>query len=91
MLWKLTTMTDVHTSFGKVAHLVDSINLIRHFYKILTACGNLCIWCIVVQMIIEIIVMYPVQHRMNREYLDSSYMDSPRFRKASQGQTGPLM
>ncbi|RVW12939.1 hypothetical protein CK203_096856 [Vitis vinifera] len=30
-------------------------------------------------------------HRMNREYLDSSYMDSPRFRKASRGQTGPLM
>ena len=42
-------------------------------------------------MIIEIIVMYPVQHRMNREYLDSSYMDSPRFRKAFQGTRFPIV
>ena len=36
-------------------------------------------------MFIEIIVMNPVQHRMIKEYLDSSYMDSSRFRKAFQG------
>ncbi|XP_073288794.1 plasma membrane ATPase 1-like [Primulina huaijiensis] len=63
--------TGVHTFFGKAAHLVDSTNQVGHFQKVLTAIGNFCICSIAVGMIIEIIVMYPIQHRPYRPGIDN--------------------
>ncbi|XP_041006369.1 plasma membrane ATPase 1-like [Juglans microcarpa x Juglans regia] len=63
--------TGVHTFFGKAAHLVDSTNQVGHFQKVLTAIGNFCICTIVVGMIIEIIVMFPIQHRPYRPGIDN--------------------
>ncbi|CAK9136601.1 unnamed protein product [Ilex paraguariensis] len=57
--------TGVHTFFGKAAHLVDSTN------QVLTAIGNFCICSIAVGMMIEIVVMYPIQHRRYREGIDN--------------------
>ncbi|WOL13906.1 plasma membrane ATPase 4 [Canna indica] len=63
--------TGVHTFFGKAAHLVDSTNNVGHFQKVLTAIGNFCICSIAVGMVIEIIVMYPIQHRRYRDGIDN--------------------
>ncbi|XP_010942146.1 plasma membrane ATPase 4 [Elaeis guineensis] len=63
--------TGVHTFFGKAAHLVDSTNNVGHFQKVLTAIGNFCICSIAVGMLIEIIVMYPIQHRRYRDGIDN--------------------
>ncbi|GAB2291451.1 Plasma membrane ATPase 4 [Dionaea muscipula] len=63
--------TGVHTFFGKAAHLVDSTNQVGHFQKVLTAIGNFCICSIAVGMVIEIIVMYPIQHRQYRNGIDN--------------------
>ncbi|XP_010525721.1 PREDICTED: ATPase 2, plasma membrane-type-like [Tarenaya hassleriana] len=63
--------TGVHTFFGKAAHLVDSTNNVGHFQKVLTAIGNFCICSIAVGMVIEIIVMYPIQHREYRDGIDN--------------------
>ncbi|XP_008789658.1 plasma membrane ATPase 4 isoform X1 [Phoenix dactylifera] len=63
--------TGVHTFFGKAAHLVDSTNQVGHFQKVLTAIGNFCICSIAVGMIVEIIVMYPIQHRIYRSGIDN--------------------
>ncbi|XP_062106705.1 plasma membrane ATPase 1-like isoform X2 [Humulus lupulus] len=63
--------TGVHTFFGKAAHLVDSTNQQGHFQKVLTAIGNFCICSIAVGMIIELIVMYPIQHREYRPGIDN--------------------
>ncbi|XP_010545412.1 PREDICTED: ATPase 2, plasma membrane-type-like [Tarenaya hassleriana] len=63
--------TGVHTFFGKAAHLVDSTNQVGHFQKVLTAIGNFCICSIAVGMVIEIIVMYPIQHRKYRDGIDN--------------------
>ncbi|XP_052196491.1 plasma membrane ATPase 3-like [Diospyros lotus] len=63
--------TGVHTFFGKAAHLVDSTNQVGHFQKVLTAIGNFCICSIAVGMVIEIIVMYPIQHRPYRPGIDN--------------------
>lgn len=63
--------TGVHTFFGKAAHLVDSTNQVGHFQKVLTAIGNFCICSIALGMVIEIIVMYPIQHRAYREGIDN--------------------
>ncbi|KAH9676319.1 ATPase 11 plasma membrane-type-related [Citrus sinensis] len=63
--------TGVHTFFGKAAHLVDSTNQQGHFQKVLTAIGNFCICSIAVGMIVEIIVMYPIQHRKYRPGIDN--------------------
>ncbi|KAL0311196.1 UNVERIFIED_CONTAM: Plasma membrane ATPase 3 [Sesamum angustifolium] len=52
--------TGVHT-FGKAAHLVDSTNQVGHFQKASSLMG----------MIIEIIVMYPIQHREYRPGIDN--------------------
>ncbi|KAL6520348.1 ATPase 11, plasma membrane-type [Orobanche minor] len=67
----LVIATGVHTFFGKAAHLVDSTNQVGHFQKVLTAIGNFCICSIAVGMIIEIIVMYPIQHRPYRPGIDN--------------------
>ncbi|RWR91086.1 ATPase 9, plasma membrane-type-like protein [Cinnamomum micranthum f. kanehirae] len=63
--------TGVHTFFGKAAHLVDSTNQVGHFQKVLTAIGNFCICSIGLGMIVEIIVMYPIQHRRYRDGIDN--------------------
>ncbi|XP_021744342.1 plasma membrane ATPase 4-like [Chenopodium quinoa] len=63
--------TGVHTFFGKAAHLVDSTNQVGHFQSVLTAIGNFCICSIAVGMLIEIIVMYPIQHRKYRDGIDN--------------------
>ncbi|KAK4415010.1 ATPase 8, plasma membrane-type [Sesamum alatum] len=63
--------TGIHTFFGKAAHLVDSTNNVGHFQKVLTAIGNFCICSIAVGMVIEIIVMYPIQHRRYRDGIDN--------------------
>ncbi|XP_028802359.1 plasma membrane ATPase 4 isoform X1 [Neltuma alba] len=63
--------TGVHTFFGKAAHLVDSTNQVGHFQKVLTAIGNFCICSIAVGILIEIIVMYPIQHRKYRDGIDN--------------------
>eukprot|EP01018_Ginkgo_biloba_P039650 Gb_35446 [translate_table: standard] len=63
--------TGVHTFFGKAAHLVDSTNNVGHFQKVLTAIGNFCICSIAIGMVIEIIVMYPIQHRKYRDGINN--------------------
>ncbi|KAM6554017.1 hypothetical protein CsatB_014779 [Cannabis sativa] len=63
--------TGVHTFFGKAAHLVDSTNQVGHFQKVLTAIGNFCICSIAVGMVIEVVVMYPIQHRKYRDGIDN--------------------
>ncbi|KAG6411530.1 hypothetical protein SASPL_129613 [Salvia splendens] len=63
--------TGVHTFFGKAAHLVDNTNNVGHFQKVLTAIGNFCICSIGVGMIIEIIVMFPIQQRKYRDGIDN--------------------
>ncbi|KAL6141099.1 hypothetical protein ACLB2K_059390 [Fragaria x ananassa] len=63
--------TGVHTFFGKAAHLVDSTNQVGHFQKVLTAIGNFCICSIAIGMIIEIVVMYPIQRRRYRDGIDN--------------------
>lgn len=40
-------------------------------FQVLTAIGNFCICSIAVGMIIEIIVMYPIQHRKYRPGIDN--------------------
>ncbi|KAL3747878.1 hypothetical protein ACJRO7_016660 [Eucalyptus globulus] len=63
--------TGVHTFFGKAAHLVDSTNQVGHFQKVLTAIGNFCICSIALGMLVEIVVMYPIQHRSYRDGIDN--------------------
>ncbi|XP_068653639.1 plasma membrane ATPase-like [Aristolochia californica] len=63
--------TGVHTFFGKAAHLVDSTNQVGHFQKVLTAIGNFCICSIAIGIVVEIIVMYPIQHRAYRDGIDN--------------------
>ncbi|XP_024972561.1 ATPase 9, plasma membrane-type isoform X2 [Cynara cardunculus var. scolymus] len=63
--------TGVHTFFGKAAHLVDSTNQVGHFQKVLTAIGNFCICSIAIGLIIEIVVMYPIQKRSYRNGIDN--------------------
>ncbi|KAL4335966.1 hypothetical protein GQ457_07G038250 [Hibiscus cannabinus] len=63
--------TGVHTFFGKAAHLVDNTNNVGHFQQVLTAIGNFCICSIAVGMLIEILVMYPIQQRRYRDGIDN--------------------
>ncbi|KAJ0827461.1 putative P-type H(+)-exporting transporter [Helianthus annuus] len=63
--------TGVHTFFGKAAHLVDSTNQGGRFQKVLTAIGNVCIYSIAVGMVIEIIIMFPIQDRQYRPGIDN--------------------
>lgn len=63
--------TGVHTFFGKAAHLVDTTNQVGHFQKVLTSIGNFCICSIAIGMVVEIIVMYPIQDRTYRQGIDN--------------------
>ncbi|KAI3941051.1 hypothetical protein MKW92_045327 [Papaver armeniacum] len=58
--------TGRYSFLGKAAYLVDSTDVVGHFQQVLTAIGNFCICSIAVGMIIEIIVMFPIQHRPYR-------------------------
>ncbi|XVE88534.1 hypothetical protein DITRI_Ditri19aG0076900 [Diplodiscus trichospermus] len=63
--------TGVNSFFGKAAHLVDSTEVIGHFQQVLTSIGNFCICSIAVGMILEIIVMFPIQHRSYRDGINN--------------------
>ncbi|KAL8139360.1 hypothetical protein V2J09_005381 [Rumex salicifolius] len=63
--------TGVHTFFGKAAHLVDSTVQVGHFQKVLTSIGNFCIVSIAIGIVIELIVMYPIQKRKYRDGIDN--------------------
>ncbi|KAJ7950801.1 Plasma membrane ATPase [Quillaja saponaria] len=62
--------TGVHTFFGKAAHLVESTTHVGHFQQVLTAIGNFGICSIACRMVIEIIVIYGIQHRAYRVGID---------------------
>nr|XP_015867387.2 ATPase 10, plasma membrane-type [Ziziphus jujuba var. spinosa] len=63
--------TGVQSFFGKAAHLVDSTEVTGHFQKVLTSIGNFCICSIAVGMILEIIVMFPIQQRSYRDGINN--------------------
>ncbi|XVF74209.1 hypothetical protein PTKIN_Ptkin13bG0092100 [Pterospermum kingtungense] len=63
--------TGVHSFFGKAAHLVNSTEVVGHFQQVLTSIGNFCICSIAVGMILEIIVMFPIQHRSYRDGINN--------------------
>ncbi|CAL9752922.1 unnamed protein product [Musa acuminata subsp. burmannicoides] len=63
--------TGIHSFFGKAALLVDSTEVVGHFQKVLTSIGNFCICSIAVGMILEIIVMFPIQHRSYRDGINN--------------------
>ncbi|WOK93284.1 ATPase 10, plasma membrane-type-like [Canna indica] len=63
--------TGIHSFFGKAALLVDSTEVVGHFQKVLTSIGNFCICSIAVGMILEIIVMFPIQHRSYRNGINN--------------------
>ncbi|XP_047329761.1 ATPase 10, plasma membrane-type-like [Impatiens glandulifera] len=63
--------TGVHSFFGKAAHLVDSTEVVGHFQQVLTAIGNFCICSIAVGIILEIIVMFPIQRRSYRSGINN--------------------
>ncbi|KAK9946774.1 hypothetical protein M0R45_012220 [Rubus argutus] len=48
-----------------------SPTMLGHFQKVLTAIGNFCICSIAVGIIIEIVVMYPIQRRKYRDGIDN--------------------
>ncbi|KAG2319796.1 hypothetical protein Bca52824_013009 [Brassica carinata] len=58
--------TGSSTFFGKTACLVDSTDVTGHLQQVLTSIGNFCICSIAVGMLLEIIVMFPIQHRPYR-------------------------
>ncbi|KAJ1267892.1 hypothetical protein BS78_07G093800 [Paspalum vaginatum] len=63
--------TGVHTFFGKAAHLVDSTNQVGHFQTVLKSIGNFCIGAITMGVVVEVIVMYAIQHRRYRDGIDN--------------------
>ncbi|CAI7806870.1 unnamed protein product [Closterium sp. NIES-54] len=63
--------TGVHTFFGKAANLVENTNNEGHFQKVLRAIGNFCIGAIAIGIVIEIIVMWPIQKRSYRDGIDN--------------------
>ncbi|EPS63902.1 hypothetical protein M569_10880, partial [Genlisea aurea] len=63
--------TGINTFFGKAAHLVDSTQNVGHFQRVLTAIGNFCICSIAIGIVIEVIVMYPIQRRSYRSGIDN--------------------
>ncbi|XP_042060145.1 plasma membrane ATPase 4-like [Salvia splendens] len=67
----IVIFTGIETFFGKAAHLVDSTQNIGHFQKVLTAIGNFCICSIAIGLVIEIVVMYAIQHRKYRSGIEN--------------------
>ncbi|KAF9587112.1 hypothetical protein IFM89_039672 [Coptis chinensis] len=67
--------TGVYSFLGKAAYLVDSTDAVGHFQsmfsQVLTSIGNFCICSIAVGMILEIIVMFPIQHLTYRRGINN--------------------
>ncbi|XP_020257001.1 ATPase 10, plasma membrane-type isoform X1 [Asparagus officinalis] len=63
--------TGVNSFLGKAVHLVDSTQVVGHFQKVLTSIGNFCICSLAVGMVIEILVMYPIQQRSYRKGINN--------------------
>ncbi|XP_066164474.1 ATPase 10, plasma membrane-type isoform X1 [Oryza sativa Japonica Group] len=63
--------TGIHSFFGKAAHLVDSTEVVGHFQKVLTSIGNFCICSIAIGAIVEVIIMFPIQHRSYRDGINN--------------------
>ncbi|GAA0172203.1 primary active transporter [Lithospermum erythrorhizon] len=72
------------------AHLVNSTNQVGHFPKtILTSIENFCICSIVFKVIIEIIIMYPIQDRQHRLGIDNhNWEQSPKELSSIQEMAG---
>ncbi|RVW99608.1 ATPase 2, plasma membrane-type [Vitis vinifera] len=67
----LLTRGLVHTFFGKAAHLVDNTNHQGHFQKVLTAIVNFCIYSIAFGIVVEMVMMYPIQRRKYRDGINN--------------------
>ncbi|BBN01709.1 H+-transporting ATPase [Marchantia polymorpha subsp. ruderalis] len=67
----LVTATGIHSFFGRAAHLVSSTHQEGHFQKVLTSIGNFCMVSIAIGMLIEIVVMWPIQRRSYRDGIDN--------------------
>ncbi|KAG6502333.1 hypothetical protein ZIOFF_042225 [Zingiber officinale] len=63
--------TGLHTFFDTTADLVDNTNQVEHFQKVLIDIVNFCICSIAVGMVVEIIFMYPIQHRRYRDGINN--------------------
>ncbi|XP_040377612.1 ATPase 10, plasma membrane-type-like [Oryza brachyantha] len=63
--------TGINSFFGKAAHLVDSTEVVGHFQKVLTSIGNFCICSIAIGVIVEVIIMFPIQHRSYRDGINN--------------------
>ncbi|XP_034693946.1 ATPase 11, plasma membrane-type-like isoform X2 [Vitis riparia] len=61
--------TGMRTVFGKAAHLVETTIHVGHFQQVFTAIGNFCICATAIGMLIEIIVIWWVQHRDYRSVI----------------------
>ena len=58
-------------SLVKAAHLVDNTNRQGHFQKVLTAFGNFCIYSIAFGIVVEMVMMYPIQRRKSRDGINN--------------------
>ncbi|KAL0885951.1 hypothetical protein Bca101_009934 [Brassica carinata] len=67
----IVVATGVHTFFGKTGHLVDTTNQTGHFQRVITSIGNFCICWIALGIIVELLVMYPIQRRKYRDGIDN--------------------
>ncbi|KAI5073716.1 hypothetical protein GOP47_0011729 [Adiantum capillus-veneris] len=63
--------TGVQTFLGKAAHLVHLTHQVGHFQKVLKSIGNFCICSIAIGMVVEIFIMYPIQHRAYRDGINN--------------------
>ncbi|GJN08869.1 hypothetical protein PR202_ga26829 [Eleusine coracana subsp. coracana] len=63
--------TGIQSFFGKAAHLVDSTEVVGNFQKVLVCIGNFCICSIVLGVILEVIIMFPIQHRSYRNGINN--------------------
>ncbi|XP_078165058.1 ATPase 10, plasma membrane-type isoform X2 [Carex rostrata] len=63
--------TGIHSFLGRAAYLVDTTEVVGHFQKVLTSIGNFCICSIALGIILEIIVMFPIQHRSYRDGINN--------------------
>jgi len=61
------SLTDFHCSEFQISLLYS----FAAFFQVLTAIGNFCICSIAVGMVIEIVVMYPIQDRPYRPGIDN--------------------
>ena len=65
--------TGTRSFFGTAAHLVDTTEVVGHFQKVSHhhCIGNFCICSIAVGVIVEVIIMFAVQHRSYREGINN--------------------